>query len=212
MSAPVPGWYPAPDRVGHMRYWDGVQWTDQYQTAAPTSTPPAVQPTAYRSEEQWWPAPGADTGVRLDVAPDVGAARAYASFWGRAGAAVVDYGIVLAAAFIFGATLGSLIYVIYGEVDDTTLDVAFELLGYPLYFGLYWWFYTTGWSPGRALVGIRIVDEQGGRPGARRGIGRLLMSFISTLILGVGYLAMLWSPTKQTWHDGAAGTYVVRVR
>ena len=150
------------------------------------------------------------------MSPDAGSGgtplRQYASFWARAGAAVVDYLIIFAAAFVFGATLGTLIYLIYGDLDETTLDVFFEVLGYPLYFGLYWWYYTTGWSPGRALVGIRIVDEQGGRPGARRGIGRLLMSFVSTLILGVGYLAMLWSPTKQTWHDGAAGTYVVRVR
>jgi len=120
--------------------------------------------------------------------------------------------IVFAAAFAVGATLSSLIFAIYGDVDDTTLFVAIDLIIYPLFFGLYWWYYAKGWSPGRALVGIRIVDEQGGPPGARRGIGRLLMSFVSSMIVGVGYLAMLWSPTKQTWHDGAAGTYVVRAR
>ena len=212
MSTPVPGWYPAPDRVGQMRYWDGVQWTDQYQAAAPVSVPPATEPTSYRPEEQWWPAPATGTGVSPGVATVLDHARAYASFWGRAGASIVDTIILFAGSFVLGATLGSLIYGIYGDVDDTTLFVVLDLIGYPLYFGVIWWYYTTGWSPGRALVGIRIVDEQGGRPGARRGIGRLLMSFISTLIVGVGYLAMLWSPTKQTWHDGAAGTYVVRVR
>lgn len=212
MSTPVPGWYPAPDRVGQMRYWDGVQWTDQYQTSAPVSAAPAVDSSSYRPAEQWWPAPAMGTGVSPDVAPGVSPARAYASFWGRAGASIVDTIILFAGSFVLGATLGTLIYGIYGDVDDTTLFVVLDLIGYPLYFGLYWWYYTTGWSPGRALVGILIVDEKGGRPGARRGIGRLLMSFISTLIVGVGYLAMLWSPTKQTWHDGAAGTYVVRVR
>lgn len=33
------GWYPAPDRPGQQRYWDGSQWSDQYapaQFGAPT--------------------------------------------------------------------------------------------------------------------------------------------------------------------------------
>jgi uncharacterized RDD family membrane protein YckC len=212
MTTPVPGWYPAPDRVGQMRHWDGVQWTDQYQPAAPVSAPSAGASPSYRPEEQWWPAPAMGSEVRPDLAPGGGPTRAYASFWGRAGASIVDTLILFTGSFVLRATLGALIYTIYSEVDDATLFVVLELIGYPLYFAALWWFYTTGWSPGRALVGIRIVDGLGSRPGARRGLGRLLMSFVSTMILGVGYLAMLWSPTKQTWHDGAAGTYVVRVR
>lgn len=212
MSTPAPGWYPAPDRVGEMRYWDGVQWADQYQSAAPVSAPTAGEQTSSRPEAQWWPAPEMRAGAFLDVPPDVGPARAYASFWGRAGAQIVDTIILAAGSFVLGAILATLVYGIYADVDESTLIAVLDLIGYPLYFGVVWWYFATGWSPGRALVGIRIVDEQGGRPGARRGIGRLLMSFISTLIVGVGYLAMLWSPTKQTWHDGAAGTYVVRVR
>lgn len=212
MSTPEPGWYSAPDRVGHLRYWDGVQWTDQYQAAAPSPTSPPMSTPGPRQEGEWWPAPAMEAGVGRAPNP-VGE---YASFGARAGAAVVDSLIVLAATFALGASLGVLFFLIYGDVDDQVYfvfsDVVGFLIDYVLVLALYWWYYTTGWSPGRALVGIRIVDEQGGRPGARRGIGRLLMSFVSTLILGVGYLAMLWSPTKQTWHDGAAGTYVVRVR
>jgi len=210
MSTPVPGWYPAPDRVGQMRYWDGVQWTDQYQSATPIT--PIAEPTQVHPAEEWWPAPTAGGGVATAYRGDASPSRTYASFWARAGASVIDTVIFLVAAFVLGATIGSLIFLVYGDVDDTTLDVAFDLLYYPFYFGVYWSYYATGWSPGRALVGIRIVDEMGAAPGARRGIGRLLMSFVSGVVLGIGYLAMLWSPTKQTWHDAAAGTYVVRVR
>lgn len=31
-----PGWYPAPDAPGSIRYWDGLLWTDNY--AAPANT------------------------------------------------------------------------------------------------------------------------------------------------------------------------------
>ena len=136
----------------------------------------------------------------------------FASFGARAGASIVDSIIAFAAGFALAATLGTLIYVIYGDVGDPAAFILIDLISYPLSFGLYWWYYATGWSPGRALVGIRIVDSAGQRPGARRGLGRLLMSAISGLALGIGYPAMLWSPQKQTWHDAAAGTYVIRVR
>lgn len=136
----------------------------------------------------------------------------FASFGARAGASIVDTVLFYVASFVLGATIGSLVYLIYGDVGDPALFILIDFIVYPLYLGVYWWFYATGWSPGRALVGVRIVDSAGQRPGARRGLGRLLMSAISGLALGIGYLAMLWSPQKQTWHDAAAGTYVIRVR
>jgi hypothetical protein len=33
-NAPA-GWYPAPDKPGNVRYWDGNAWTDQYQIETP---------------------------------------------------------------------------------------------------------------------------------------------------------------------------------
>lgn len=29
------GWYPAPDRYGQVRYWDGINWTGYYAAAQP---------------------------------------------------------------------------------------------------------------------------------------------------------------------------------
>jgi uncharacterized RDD family membrane protein YckC len=193
-----------------MRYWDGVRWTDQYQPRS--SSPEGVAPSTEPQGGQWWPEPESGGRTSAPSVADSGIGMRHASFVSRAGASVVDSIIVYAAAFALGATLASLIYALYGDVDDTTFLVVIDIVVFPLLFGLYWWYYTVGWSPGRALVGIRIVDDRGGAPGARRGIGRLLVSVISGLVVGVGYLAMLWSPNNQTWHDAAAGTYVVRVR
>lgn len=206
MPTPTPGWYPAPDRAGFSRYWDGVQWTDQYQSVAPADQPPQVGIRIAQGEPQWWSAPDPST-----VYPSQSSMH-FASFGARAGAAIVDTVLFYVVAFVVGATIGSLVYVIYGDVGDPALFILIDFFIYPLYFGVYWWYYATGWSPGRALVGIRIVDAVGQQPGARRGIGRLLMSGISGLVLGIGYLAMLWSSQKQTWHDAAAGTFVIRTR
>ena len=42
------GWYPDPEQVGQLRFWDGHSWTDQRQA---TTTPPSpgvgVPPSPY---------------------------------------------------------------------------------------------------------------------------------------------------------------------
>lgn len=35
----APGWYPAPDRPGQLRWWDGYRWSDSYQFGYPSQLP-----------------------------------------------------------------------------------------------------------------------------------------------------------------------------
>jgi uncharacterized RDD family membrane protein YckC len=68
------------------------------------------------------------------------------------------------------------------------------------------------WSatPGKMLLGIKIVDEKTGQhPGWRQSIARMLGYFISTLPLLMGFFWMNFSKKKQCWHDSMAGTIVV---
>ena len=56
-SLPPAGWYSfSPENPGRLRYWDGKQWTEQYQDAAssghaerpaPSQPNPSVQPDVY---------------------------------------------------------------------------------------------------------------------------------------------------------------------
>jgi uncharacterized RDD family membrane protein YckC len=50
-----------------------------------------------------------------------------------------------------------------------------------------------------------------GQPiGMPRAFLRILVANFSLLAFGLGFLWMLWDPKKQTWHDKAARTSVVK--
>ena len=39
-----PGWYPSPERAGHMQYWDGIEWKSRMKS--PEELPPVHNPPA----------------------------------------------------------------------------------------------------------------------------------------------------------------------
>ncbi len=71
----------------------------------------------------------------------------------------------------------------------------------------------TGQSWGKRIVGIKVVRVQAGSPpGFWRAVGRELFAVvISSNILYLGFLWMLWDGDRQTWHDKIAGTVVIKV-
>lgn len=73
-----------------------------------------------------------------------------------------------------------------------------------------WVWNALGWSPGKRMLGLRIVTESGQAPGIWRGFARTVGMMVGALPLLLGYLWMLWDGKRQTWHDKMAGTYVVR--
>jgi uncharacterized RDD family membrane protein YckC len=122
--------------------------------------------------------------------------RRYAGFWRRAGGYFIDYFIFLplevpfyveesggAAALFLVAVVLTLANLIAGNARGATL--------------------------GKAVFRMRVVNAEGGAPGYRKSVGRYLMSIFSGVLL-IGYLAMIWDRQKQTWHDHAAGTFVVK--
>jgi len=75
-------------------------------------------------------------------------------------------------------------------------------------YGLIFWA-TTGQTPGKAVMGVRIVRVNG-RPmnlitAARRTIGYLL----SLASVGLGFLVILSDDRRRAWHDRFAGTVVI---
>lgn len=76
----------------------------------------------------------------------------------------------------------------------------------------------TGQTLGKRLLRIQVVDVTTGRPPGLGGATiRYLVPSVPALLPGFGpllgllvYLSAVWSPTRQGWHDRAAGTVVVR--
>jgi uncharacterized RDD family membrane protein YckC len=87
-------------------------------------------------------------------------------------------------------------------------------------FALFAWFLwnftylvgKTGQSWGRKLVGIKVVDGEGGPIGFWRALGRnVFAALISGPFFYLGFLWVLWDADKQAWHDKVFRTYVVSI-
>ena len=69
---------------------------------------------------------------------------------------------------------------------------------------------TRGGTPGKLLLGIRVVDAQTHGPlSAGRALGRGFACVLNLLSLGLGYLWLVLDPRHQALHDKLAGTLVV---
>ena len=78
-------------------------------------------------------------------------------------------------------------------------------IGYYVYF---WG--VRGATPGKRVVGLRVEGMDGTVPiGVGRALLRLLGYALSSAVLGIGFLMILWS--GYGLHDRLAGTRVVRV-
>ena len=69
---------------------------------------------------------------------------------------------------------------------------------------------TKGWSPGKRVVGLRIVDAEGNPPTFRHGLMRSLGTLLSGAFFGLGYVWAIRDRQHRTWHDHIGKTYVVR--
>jgi uncharacterized RDD family membrane protein YckC len=71
---------------------------------------------------------------------------------------------------------------------------------------------SSGLTPGKALLSIRVVDKRTGSPA---GFGQMFVreiigKFVSGFFLGLGFFWAIWDRDAQAWHDKLASTVVVR--
>ena len=89
-------------------------------------------------------------------------------------------------------------------------------LGYVLWLGLglvYFSYFEgspSGQTPGKKVLGIRVVDFAAGGPiGFGRGVIRYLGKILAGIPCYLGFFWMLWDKEKQCWQDKIATTVVV---
>lgn len=106
-----------------------------------------------------------------------------------------------------------------GEGDVADWVVGLVLAAYFLIqFGIVWGYYSLfewlwrGRTPGKRLLGIRVLRVGGASPGASEAVIRNLVRLVDFLpfAYGLGLLTMLFNADARRLGDFAAGTLVVR--
>ena len=118
-------------------------------------------------------------------------------------------------AWLVDAVIGTLVGVV-GFVIGISISAGGHLLVLPVaiaYIVVYFWLVSTrGQSPGKLALGIKIVKADGGSLGLGGALLReIIGKFISSLIIYLGYIWILFDDKRQGWHDKIASTYVVKV-
>jgi len=206
----------------------------------PTSPPQAArEPTTHPDEDH--PAGAGDTAVGLaeptgselpegphpegTPRPFGGADRVArpaslpkAGFWIRALAFLVDAILVAALTWVGGFLVQGSVWL--GGTFSGTPEAALEWLesaaGMALslfietaYFTLY--VGHSGQTPGKKLFRLKVIRTNGQEVGFGLAFVRWIGQGISFLTLGIGYLMIAFTRTKQGLHDKIAGTCVVRL-
>ena len=123
----------------------------------------------------------------------------YMGFWIRFAASIID-GVIL---FI----VLSILLILFRFINGPAMLSNIFLLW------LYYWLFTglKGQTPGKMVLGIKVVNARGERPGLGIAAMReVLGKLISAIALCLGFLWIAWDREKQGWHDKIADTHVVK--
>jgi uncharacterized RDD family membrane protein YckC len=127
---------------------------------------------------------------------------------------LVVYLVGLAAAFATGFVVSFVFILITGrapEIDDARLNIVsfvFGLLLTTLYYFLFE--VVHGASPGKAMLGMRVVMDDGRRCTPRAAITRGLMRYLDSLFFGFPAIMVMKAPLYQRYGDRQAHTLVLR--
>jgi uncharacterized RDD family membrane protein YckC len=122
-----------------------------------------------------------------------------AGFWRRFAGALID-GIIL-------GIVGFVVRLALGAGGGSGIGLAVAAVYFTLLIGR-----DQGQTLGQMVMGIRVIDFGGGGAiGYGRAFLRWVVSYVSGIVILLGYLWMLWDREKQTWHDKAANAVVVPV-
>lgn len=131
---------------------------------------------------------------------------AYAGFWRRLAAYIVDASLLVGIEIV----LASSISVLQPNDFEALANVA------PVSAALWWaYFAILESSPAQGTLGkiafdMRVTDVHGDPISFRRAFFRHSAKYLSSLVMGTGWLLAAFTPRKQALHDLVAGTLVLR--
>jgi uncharacterized RDD family membrane protein YckC len=141
-----------------------------------------------------------------------GTGPAYAGFWLRFAAYIIDYIITYVGGLIIGFFIGLLV----GIGGNGGARELAQILGGIAGFILGWLYYALMESSirqatvGKMILGLKVTDINGERIGFGQATGRFFGKIISALILCIGFMMAGWTERRQALHDIMASTLVVK--
>lgn len=134
----------------------------------------------------------------------------YAGFGIRFVAKMID-GMILFLLYSIVSALGETIPT--ETPDSMIISIMIMLLGLQVIVDAAyatWFVGKFGATPGKLACGLKIVFADGRKVGYGLALGRHFAEWISTMILGIGYLMAAVDGQKRTLHDRICGTRVIR--
>jgi uncharacterized RDD family membrane protein YckC len=136
----------------------------------------------------------------------------YAGVASRTAAVVIDI-ILIVATYWLTISLGSMVWAVinldnpqFPSFDDTTWGWLY--LGYAFVYVWGCWS-LFGKTPGKAVLGVRILTKNGKRLGPVRAFVRVFGYLVSIFCFFAGFWWILINRRRRGWSDLIAGTCVV---
>ena len=144
----------------------------------------------------------------------------YAGFVSRLFAFVIDVIVLVVAMTLitwlvtFAWNIVGVVPILGNRIGTDAADVVSVILSVVLTIGVYigypLFFWTlTGQTPGKLLMGLRVVTTDGRYLSLGQSVRRLIGYVIAALPLYLGFLWILVDDRRRGWHDKIAGTCVV---
>jgi len=123
----------------------------------------------------------------------------YGGFWIRLVAAILD-------GFIIGIPASILSFALVAPTGMQSLEYVVNVL---VVIFIIYMDGIKGGTPGKLILGMRIVNEHGDFIGIPGAILRYIGKILSGIIFGIGFLMIGFTEKKQGLHDYIAKSFVV---
>jgi uncharacterized RDD family membrane protein YckC len=112
-------------------------------------------------------------------------------------AQIID-GIILA---VIGGVLATILGSELGGVLSFVIGLTYN-----------WYFWTNnkGQTPGKSVMGVRVVKTGGGGLSTADAVVRYIGYYVNTILLFLGWIWAIFDDKNQGFHDKLAGTIVVK--
>ena len=136
-------------------------------------------------------------------------AVAYAGFWVRVGATLIDTLLILLVTMPILVSVYGSGYFFSEEIVQGKVDFLITWV-FPTVAVITFWVLKSA-TPGKMAFSAVIVDARtGGKLSVAQCIGRYFAYIPATLLLFLGLIWVGIDKRKQGWHDKLAGTVVIR--